>query len=123
MTKSAAQETSLDDLAKDFIVENNTYYQSAFAKIQRAEGVVFSWNTMAAVFGPLWGALRGVWGFFWVFIVLELFALVQIGRGLWGELGGDKIERYERLLTNIAKRRIKQKRCRLLVMRMLRLQS
>ena len=104
MTKGAAQETGLDDLAKDFIVENNTYYQTAFAKIQRAEGVVFSWNTMAAVFGPLWGALRGVWGFFWVFIVLELFALVQIGRGLWGELGGDKIERYERLLTNIAKR-------------------
>ena len=54
MTKGAAQETGLDDLAKDFIVENNSYYQTAFAKIQRAEGVVFSWNTMAAVFGPLW---------------------------------------------------------------------
>lgn len=36
MTKGAAQETGLDDLAKDFIVENNAYYQTAFAKIQRA---------------------------------------------------------------------------------------
>jgi glycine betaine/proline transport system permease protein len=33
-----------------------------------------------------------------------MFALVQIGRGLWGELGADKIERYERLMANIAKR-------------------
>ena len=30
--------------------------------------------------------------------------MVQIGRGLWGELGGDKLARYERLMANIAKR-------------------
>ena len=59
---------------------------------------------MAAVFGPLWGAARGAWGFFWTFLVLELFAFVQIGRGLWGELGADQLAKYEKLLTNIAKR-------------------
>ena len=63
MTKGAAQETGLDDLAKDFIVENNAYYQTAFAKIQRAEGVVFSWNTMAAVFGPYGEPCEGFGGF------------------------------------------------------------
>ena len=59
---------------------------------------------MAAVFGPLWGAWRGAWGFFWTFLVLELFALVQIGRGLWGELGASQLARYDKLVANIAKR-------------------
>ena len=104
MKRQPADEIGIDELAKDFTIENNEYYQSAFSKIQRSEGFVFSWNSSAALFGPLWGALRGIWGFFWIFIVLELFALVQIGRGLWGELGGDKLERYERLTANIAKR-------------------
>lgn len=87
-----------------FAVSKTTFYRREFTRIQEAEGVVFSWNSMAAIFGPLWGAMRGIWGFFWVFLVLEMFALVQIGRGLWGELGGDKLERYERLSANIAKR-------------------
>jgi len=91
---------SIEEFAKD----NSDYYAKQFAKIQGTNGFAFSWNTMAAVFGPMWGALRGVWGFFWTFLVLELFALVQIGRGLWGELGANHIERYEKLMANIAKR-------------------
>ena len=101
MSKKAMK---LDELAGDFIKRNTPYYEHQFARIQQSEGIPLSWNTMAAVFGPLWGALRGLWGFFWIFLVLELFALVQIGRGLWGELGGDAIARYERLLINIEKR-------------------
>ena len=52
---------------------------------------------MAAVAGPLWGPARGLWGFFWTFIVIELMALVQIGRGLWGDLGAEKAARAEKL--------------------------
>ncbi|MEO1025952.1 MAG: ABC transporter permease subunit [Pseudomonadota bacterium] len=88
----------------EFAGENGAYYEAEFAKIQGTTGFAWSWNTMAAVFGPLWGALRGVWGFFWIFLILELFALVQIGRGLWGDLGADQLAKYERLLANIAKR-------------------
>jgi len=88
----------------DFVKDNDSYYTEQFAKIQGTTGLAWSWNTTAAIFGPFWGALRGVWGFFWTFLVLELFAFVQIGRGLWGELGADQIARYERLLVNIAKR-------------------
>ncbi len=93
-----------DSSIEEFAKENSAYYAEQFAKIQGTNGFAFSWNTMAAVFGPLWGALRGVWGFFWTFLVLELFALVQIGRGLWGELGANHLQRYEKLLANIAKR-------------------
>jgi len=88
----------------EFVKENENYYATQFAKIQGTTGFAFTWNAMAAVFGPLWGAFRGAWGFFWTFLVLELFALVQIGRGLWGELGAAQLERYEKLLVNIAKR-------------------
>jgi len=88
----------------DFVVEKRDYYKAAFAKIQGNNGFTFSWNSAAAFFGPLWGAVRGAWGFFWTFLILELFALVQIGRGLWGDLGADQIARYEKLLSNIARR-------------------
>ena len=88
MTKGAAQETGLDDLAKDFIVENNAYYQTAFAKIQRAEGVVFSWNTMAAVFGPLWGALRGCLGFFLGFYRFRALCSGADWPRVMGRIGG-----------------------------------
>ena len=81
----------------EFAGQNGEYYTKEFEKIQSTTGFAWSWNTMAALLGPLWGAARGAWGFFWVFMVLELFALVQLGRGLWGDLGADQIARYERL--------------------------
>ncbi len=88
----------------DFVGENEAYYGGEFSRIQGSNNFVWSWNTAAALLGPLWGALRGAWGFFWIFIVLELFALVQIGRGLWGELGAAQLARYDRMIANIAKR-------------------
>ncbi len=95
---------SLASSIGDFVEGKETYYGEQFARIQGTTGFAWSWNTAAAVFGPLWGALRGLWGFFWIFLVLELFALVQIGRGLWGDLGADLMARYEKLAVNIARR-------------------
>lgn len=95
---------ALDSSVEEFVKQNAPHYSREFSRIQGKNGFVFSWNSMAALFGPLWGAFRGVWGFFWTFLVLELFALVQLGRGLWGELGADQLARYEKLLVNIARR-------------------
>lgn len=88
----------------DFAGQNGAYYTAAFKRIQDTTGFAWSWNTTAALFGPIWGAARGVWGFFWMFLVLELFALVQLGRGLWGELGSQQLAKLDRALANIAKR-------------------
>lgn len=93
----------------EFVQENVPYYSTAFSKIQDATGFVVSWNSAAALLGPVWAAFRGVWGFFWTFLILELFAFVQIGRGLWGELGADQIARFEKLSENIAKREVQVK--------------
>ena len=82
---------------KDFVGENELYYETEFNKIQSSTKFPWSWNTMAAVFGPFWGAARGLWGYFWTFLVLEILAIVQLGKGLWGELGADKLARVEKL--------------------------
>ncbi len=94
------EDTSVGGFAK----ESREYYTGEFEKIQGTTGFPWSWNPMAALAGPIWGAWRGAWGFFWTFLVLELFALVQLGRGLWGELGADQLAKVERLTANIAKR-------------------
>ncbi len=88
---------TLDSSVGEFVGEGQAYYGAEFAKIQSATRFPWTWNTMAAVAGPLWGPARGLWGFFWTFIIVELMALVQIGRGLWGDLGADKAARAEKL--------------------------
>ena len=72
-----------------FVGSRSDYYVKEFTRIEGATKFPWSWNSMAFLCGPLWGAARGLWGYFWLFLVLELFALVQLGRGLWGDLGAD----------------------------------
>ncbi len=94
-----AQPKSLGSSIGEFVEHNDQYYNREFEKIQSATRFPWSWNSMAAIAGPFWGAARGLWGYFWTFLVLELIALVQLGRGLWGDLGADQIARAEKLNT------------------------
>jgi glycine betaine/proline transport system permease protein len=80
-----------------FVGKNTDYYVGVFTKIQSINQFAWTWNTMAALFGPFWGAARGLWGYFWIFMLLELFALVQLGKGLWGNLGAEKLARVDKL--------------------------
>ena len=48
----------------EFVGANEAYYAREFEKIQAATKFPWTWNTMAAVAGPLWGPARGLWGFF-----------------------------------------------------------
>ena len=81
----------------NFVRTRQAYYGREFEKIQAATRFPWSWNSVAALAGPFWGASRGLWGYFWTFLILEVLALVQIGRGWWGDLGADKLARLERL--------------------------
>lgn len=96
-TGFSAQPDTLGSTVKDFVGDNPEYYSEEFDKIQSTTKFPYSWNTMAAVFGPFWGAARGLWGYFWTFTVLELLAIVQIGKGLWGELGAEQLARIEKM--------------------------
>ena len=83
----------------EFADQNGDYYTREFVKIQSAKSFPISFNPMAFLLGPIWSAARGIWGLFWIFLILELMALVQISRGLFGDLGADKMARYQRLKT------------------------
>ena len=96
-TEYSEESVKLSGSIGSFVRSRQEYYGREFEKIQAAEQFPWSWNTMAAIAGPLWGASRGLWGYFWMFLILEVLALVQIGRGWWGDLGADKLARLERL--------------------------
>ena len=70
-----------------FTRTNPDYYVAQFHRIQSSGDRVWSFNWAAALLGPMWAAARGVWGYFWSFVIFELIAFVQLGRGLWGDLG------------------------------------
>ena len=91
------QPAELASSTANFVHTRQAYYGREFEKIQAATRFPWSWNWVAAVAGPFWGASRGLWGYFWTFLILEVLALVQIGRGWWGDLGADKLARLERL--------------------------
>ncbi len=87
----------LDANITEFAGKNAAYYQSVFHKIHEATSPIpITFNRAAGLLGPVWAAARGVWGFFWAFIILETIALVQIGRGLWGNLGAEDLAKADR---------------------------
>jgi len=96
-TGLSAGPSNLSSSIGDFVGQNDEYYNQEFGKIQSATKFPWTWNTMAALAGPFWASARGLWGQFWIFLILELLALVQIGRGLWGDLGAAKLARADRL--------------------------
>ena len=94
---NAEEPVRLASSVGNFVLTRQAYYSRKFEKIQAATRFPWSWNWVAALAGPFWGASRGLWGYFWMFLILEVLALVQIGRGWWGDLGADKLARLERL--------------------------
>lgn len=87
---------ALDESIARFAGRRGEYYADAFRRIHESPSLLpLTFNIAAALFGPIWAAMRGVWGSFWVFLILETLAFVQIGRGLWGDLGADLIARAE----------------------------
>lgn len=88
---------ALDASIREFAGPNGEYYVGAFHKIHEATGFVpRTFNIWAAVLGPLWAASRAIWGMFWSFLILEIIAWVQIGRGAWGNPGADMADRAAR---------------------------
>ncbi len=96
---------NLSEQTGAFTLHRQKYYMREFQRLQEAKDLVFSWNMAACVLGPLWGAWRQMWGFFWFFLIAELISFVTIARGLWAEPGGEKRLRYEQIMKNIAYRK------------------
>jgi len=102
VTVTAASDIEVDHAQLDasigsFVGENPDYYRRSFHRIHESTGFLpRTFNLWAAIAGPFWAAARGVWGMFWTFLILEIIAWVQIGRGLWGNPGASLMERADK---------------------------
>jgi glycine betaine/proline transport system permease protein len=77
----------IGNLVEEFVGNNASYYRKTFAYMMRAPGFCFTFNIIAALLGPVWFGARGLWSWFLGFMLLETFAFIQIGTGLFGDLG------------------------------------
>ena len=88
----ATVETRQELVAK-FVETNADYYEKQFSKIGESSGFCWTVNYMAALFGPIWFGMRGLWNWGLPFAIIEAFGFVQIARGLWGDLAAEARER------------------------------
>ena len=97
MLDGEEMQTDLEHSIRAFAGVRASFYVERFEHLLAGRSPAWTIHRAALLGGPLWAAARGLWGFFWLFALLELVALVQIGRGLWGDLGADELAAAERL--------------------------
>jgi len=95
----------LDALIGEFVGQSQDYYRKIFAHMMAAPGYRFTLNPAAALLGPIWYGARGLWSWFLGFLLLETLAFIQIGRGLFGDLGREFRERADRIAETLDLRR------------------
>ncbi len=90
---------SLDDDQSSAIVKfigsQAEYYELQFKKIGSSSGFTPTFNWAAAFLGSVWFASRGLWNWALAFIVIEIIGIVQIMRGLFGDLTSDLASRVK----------------------------
>lgn len=91
-------------LTASFVGSNADYYERQFQLVGSKSGFTWTFNGAAAVLGPIWYGLRGIWNWAFAFVILEAFACVQIGRGLWGELAVEERGRLSQVELQIGLR-------------------
>ncbi len=91
----------LNTLVGEFAGKSAAYYQQVFAYMMQAPGYRFTLNWVAGLLGPVWFGARGLWSWFLGFVVLETFAYIQIGLGLFGDLGREARVRAEQIATTL----------------------
>lgn len=86
-----------DGLIPEFVKTNPEYYQKQFQKIGNNAGFSWTFNLWAGLLGPIWFCARNLWNWGLSFLVLETFAIVQIVRGLFGDLASGAWERIAKI--------------------------
>lgn len=104
MNTTGPVDDGFEALVSQFVERNAPYYARAFARIEQTKGFAVVYNLWAAILGPVWLGCRALWGAFWLAFVVEMFAVVLVGIGLFGDLGGSVIARADRLTQQAAER-------------------
>ncbi len=81
------------DNIRTFVRTSPDYYITNFDKVGASSRFTPTFNAMAGLFGPIWFGARGLWSWALPFLIIEAIALVQIARGLFGDLAADAMAR------------------------------
>ncbi len=88
-----ARAENRDELIGTFVETNPDYYRAQFNKIGSTAKFSWTFNLIAALLGPIWYGMRSIWKWALPFTILETFGVIQIARGLFGDLGAEARER------------------------------
>ncbi len=88
-----------------FVRTSPDYYIKNFNKIGASSRFTATFNLMAGLFGPIWFGARGLWSWALPFLIIEALALVQIARGLFGDLGAEAMARIASIEGTLELRR------------------
>ena len=92
-------------LIAEFTGTNADYYAREFEKIGDHTGFVRSFNPAASLMGSVWFGMRDLWSWFLPFVAVETFAIVQMARGIWGNLAAPFTERISAIERTLEVRR------------------
>ncbi|SHG63213.1 ABC transporter permease [Cognatishimia maritima] len=87
-----------------FVTLSENYYARQFKAIGDKRGFLFTWNWAAFLLGSIWYGIRSLWAYFLPFVALETIAVVQLARGLWGDLGAPILARLPGIEATLAQR-------------------
>lgn len=90
---------------RTFVRTSPDYYIRNFEKIGASARFTPTFNPMAGLFGPVWFGARGLWSWALPFLILEALAIVQIARGLFGDLGAEALARITSIEGTLELRR------------------
>ena len=93
------------ELAREFVGSGQDYYLRVFDQLGSQSGLQWSFNLVAALVGPVWYGMRGLWNWCMLFAVFETFGFIQIARGLFGDLAAEARARMESVQGTLEFRR------------------
>lgn len=88
-----------------FVRTNPDYYIESFNRIGARSRFTPTLNLTAGLFGPVWFGARGLWSWALPFLILETVAIVQIARGLFGDLAAEAMARIASIEGTLELRR------------------
>ena len=89
-------------LVPEFTSSNPDYYVEQFQKIGSRSRFTWTFNWVAALLGPIWYGMRGLWNWGLPFVILEAFGVIQLARGLFGDLGAEARDRIAQIEGTLA---------------------
>ncbi|MEM9267524.1 MAG: ABC transporter permease subunit [Pseudomonadota bacterium] len=93
------------DNIRTFVRTNPDYYIANFDTVGASARFTPTFNVLAGLFGPIWFGARGLWSWALSFLIIEAIGLVQIARGLFGDLGADAMARIASIEGTLELRR------------------